>query len=62
MSCSSTPPFHSRNYWLEFGYPRGPAVQVMISTDCYPAIDNFSLQAGSAKTVVPVIERLLGHR
>ena len=57
--CSSKPPFHGQNYQLEFAYPRGPAVQVRVSPHCYPAIDNLSLQAYSAKTILPIIERLL---
>jgi len=57
--CSSKPPFHGQNYQLEFAYPQGPAVQVRVSPHCYPAIDNLSLQAYSAKTILPIIERLL---
>jgi hypothetical protein len=37
----------------------GPAVQVRVSACCYPAIDNLSLQAYSAKTILPIIQRLL---
>ncbi len=57
--CTSKPPFHGQDYQLEFAYPQGPAVQVRVSSHCYPAIDNFSLQAYSAKTILPIIERLL---
>ncbi len=57
--CSSKPPFHGQNYQLEFAYPQGPAVQVRVSPHCYPAIDNLSLQAYSAKAILPIIERLL---
>jgi hypothetical protein len=57
-ACSSRP-FHATHYELEFGYPQGPAVQVRISPDCSPAIDNSSLQARTAKTVLPVIAALL---
>jgi hypothetical protein len=57
--CSSKPPFHGQNYQLEFAYPRGPAVQVRVSPYCYPAIDNLSLQAYSAKTILPLIKQML---
>jgi len=57
--CSSKPPFHGQNYQLEFGYPQGPAVQVRVSSYCYPAIDNLSLQAYSAKTILPIIKQML---
>jgi hypothetical protein len=59
QGCSSKPPFHGQNYQLEFAYPQGPAVQVRVSPYCYPAIDNLSLQAFSAKTILPLIERIL---
>jgi hypothetical protein len=59
LGCQSRPPFHGQNYQLEFGYPQGPPVQVWITAYCFPAIDNFSLQANSAKTIVPIIQRLL---
>jgi hypothetical protein len=57
--CSSKPLFHGQNYQLEFAYPRGPAVQVRVSPYCYPAIDNLSLQAYSAKTILPLIKQML---
>jgi hypothetical protein len=57
--CTSRPPFHGQNYQLEFAYPQGPAAQVRVSAYCYPAIDNLSLQAYSAKTILPIINRLL---
>jgi hypothetical protein len=57
--CSSKPPFHGQNYVLEFAYSQGPAVQVRVSPYCYPAIDNLSLQAYSARTILPIIEQLL---
>ncbi len=57
--CSSRPPFHGQNYRLEFAYPQGPAVQVRVSAYCYPAIDNLSLQAYSAKTILPLIKQML---
>ena len=57
--CSSKPPFHGQNYQLEFAYPQGPAVQVRVSSSCYPAIDNLSLQAYSAKTILPLIAQML---
>lgn len=50
---------HGRFYSLFFGYPEGPAVQVTVNSRCFPAIDNGSLQAGSARTIVPIIARLL---
>jgi hypothetical protein len=57
--CQMRPPFHGQDYELEFGYPQGPPAGVRISTYCFPAIDNLSLQANSAKTIVPIIQRLL---
>ena len=59
FGCQSRPPFHGQNYELEFAYPQGPPVQVWITAYCYPAIDNFSLQANSAKNIVPIIKWLL---
>jgi len=46
-------------YQLLFSYPKGPPVLVDIMTGCYPEIDNLSLQASSATSVLPIIERLL---
>lgn len=49
-----------RSYYdLLFSYPAGPAVLVMISPGCHPAIDNESLQSASASTVMPIIQQLL---
>jgi hypothetical protein len=59
FGCQSRPPFHGQNYQLGFGYPQGPPVQVWITAYCFPAIDNFSLQANSAKGIVPIIQWLL---
>jgi hypothetical protein len=57
--CSSRPPYHGQNYELEFAYPRGPGVQVRISAYCFPEIDNLSLQANSARTILPLISWLM---
>ena len=57
--CSSRPPYHGQTYELEFAYPRGPGVQVRITAYCFPEIDNLSLQANSARTVLPLISWLL---
>ena len=48
-----------RFYRLLFSYPEGPPVGVDILTGCYPEIDNYSLQANSASSIVPIIHRLL---
>jgi hypothetical protein len=48
-----------REYRLVFSYPEGPPVLVDVMAGCYPQIDNMSLQAYSAHTVIPIIERLL---
>ena len=58
--CSTKPPFQGQNYRLEFAYPQGPAVQVRVSPSCYPAIDNLSLQAYSAKPSCPSLSRWCG--
>ncbi|MGI9009154.1 MAG: hypothetical protein ACR2FU_23705 [Streptosporangiaceae bacterium] len=57
--CSMIPHDHGRLYTLVFGYPQGPAVQVIVNSGCDPAIDNGSLQSASARTIVPMIARLL---
>jgi hypothetical protein len=54
-----TPRHKGRLYSLIFGYPEGPGVQIVVNTGCVPAIDNGSLQSGSARTIVPIIVRLL---
>jgi hypothetical protein len=46
-------------YELLFRYPVGPAVLVWIDPHCDPSIDNRSLQARDASTVVPHIRSLL---
>ena len=54
---------HSRRqYRLLFSYRQGPPVLVDVTVGCYPQIDNMSLQAGSAHSVLPIIERLLKSR
>ena len=45
---------------MVFGYQAGPAVRVVVIPSCDPAIDNGSLQAFDADTVVPLLERALG--
>jgi hypothetical protein len=49
------PPF----YQLLFSYPHGPPVQVTIAGRCHPAVDNGSLQAPTARTILPIIQHLL---
>jgi hypothetical protein len=48
-----------RTYRLLFSYPKGPPVLVYFHLGCYPEIDNLSLQANSASSIVPLIRRLL---
>ena len=57
--CSMAPGHHGRSYSLLFGYGEGPVVRVNVSSGCFPAIDNGSLQSGSARAIVPIISRLL---
>src|SRR5215475_622440 len=47
-------------YELMFRYAAGPPVRVLVRLDCAPAIDNTSLEAQDASTVLPEITRLLG--
>lgn len=56
-ACSGGPggPF----YELLFAYPHGPPVEVTISANCHPAIDNNSLQSPTAHAILPLIQRLL---
>jgi len=56
--CSGRGPSGQR-YRLLFSYPSGPPTVVDIMTGCYPEIDNLSLQANSAKRILPIIGRLL---
>jgi hypothetical protein len=49
-------------YELAFRYSEGPAVHVRVDSHCRPAIDNGSLQAADAGSVVPLIEQALGRR
>jgi hypothetical protein len=58
--CSGTPS-PSGYYQVFFSYPQGPPVLVSILVGCHPAIDNLSLQASSASTVLPVIRQMLGR-
>ena len=46
-------------YELLAEYEQGPDVAVRIDPHCAPAIDNRTLQAADAKTVVPLLDRLL---
>jgi hypothetical protein len=48
-------------YELVFRYADGPAVHVRVDAHCRPAIDNGSLQAADAGSVVPLIEQSLGR-
>ena len=59
--CSERGPSR-REYRLLFSYREGPPVLVDVTAGCYPQIDNMSLQASSAHTVLPIIQRLLGPR
>lgn len=49
-------------YTLLFGYVEGPPVVVSVEVGCTPAIDNGSLQANDATTVLPLIHKLLRQR
>jgi len=46
-------------YELLAGYADGPGVLVRIDPHCAPAIDNRSLQAADASTVLPLLQQLL---
>jgi hypothetical protein len=48
------------SYSLLFRYAEGPPVLVRVDPNCDPSIDNQSLQAKDASTVLPLIRRLLG--
>jgi hypothetical protein len=61
-SCSGGPGPAGSFYELLFSYPQGPPVQVTIDGGCRPAIDNGSLQSPSARTILPIIQRLLATR
>jgi hypothetical protein len=50
----------SVSYELVFRYVFGPPVLVRVQPGCAPAIDNGSLQAADASSVLPEIIRLLG--
>jgi len=47
------------HYQLLFAYPKGPPVVVEVNKACFPEIDNFSLQSGSANSVLPIIGKLV---
>jgi len=47
------------HYQLLFAYPKGPPVVVDVMKGCFPEIDNFSLQSGSANRIFPIIGRLV---
>jgi hypothetical protein len=57
-TCSGSPGPNSF-YQLLFSYPKGPPVSVDVAVGCHPAINNDSLQAASASTVMPIIQQLL---
>ena len=46
-------------YRLIFSYQKGLPVVVDVMKGCYPEIDSLSLQANSARSVLPIIKRLL---
>jgi hypothetical protein len=48
------------SYSLLFQYAEGPPVLVRVDPNCDPSIDNQSLQARDASTVLPLIRQLLG--
>jgi hypothetical protein len=50
----------SAQYVLTFSYRVGPPVQIEIQEGCHPEIDNGSLQASDASSVLPLIKHLLG--
>jgi hypothetical protein len=58
-SCSPSPPPSAPQYQLLFSYPEGPPVAVLITTGCYPEIDNLGVQSDSASTILPLIQQLL---
>ncbi len=60
-SCTRAPGRPGPSYRLLFGYPRGPAVRVTVDGRCLPAINNISLEAASARTIVSIIEALLSR-
>ncbi len=49
----------TENYRLLFSYPQGPQVLVNIFGGCVPPIDNLSLQANNASSIVPILQQLL---
>lgn len=57
-ACSGSPGPGSY-YVLLFSYPQGPPVSVGVTVGCHPAIDNDSVQAASASSVMPIIQQLL---
>jgi len=59
--CSERGPSR-REFRLLFSYRQGPPVLVDVTAGCYPQIDNMSLQASSARAVIPVIEWLIKFR
>ena len=59
QSCSMSHRGPAVNYQLLFGYRQGPAVVVQVFGRCVPQVNNTSLQAVSAGTILPIIARLL---
>jgi hypothetical protein len=57
--CSHSQGPGALRYRLLFTYSQGPAVLVLIQSGCHPEIDNLSLQADSASTIIPLIQQLL---
>jgi hypothetical protein len=49
------PPVH---YLLVFGYRQGADVGVWVFGRCVPQVNNTSLQAVSAATILPILARL----
>jgi hypothetical protein len=59
-SCTPGPTGHvDALYYLEFRYARGPSVVVDLTPGCRPEVENFSLEADSASSVLPLVEQLL---
>lgn len=58
-SCYQGTPAHSPGYRLLFSYRAGPPLRVLVNRDCSPEVDNGGVQSASARTILPIIERLL---
>jgi hypothetical protein len=60
-ACVSRGLLRHEPYDLLFRYADGPPVHVRVDAQCRPSIDNGSLQAVDAESVVPLIEQALGR-